>query len=483
MPATHVVATVAGRPILSSASRSASRRCAPGREAGTCRRIARTIHSTCTLDRPELVTEEVLLHEATNAGLVALERVPRTVTAATPQSSGRGGHRSSPPSSSESRHTSGFRGEMFARITSATPTSTAVPSRAVSGTSSRERSIGTPDRPAPRAGRRPGHPRRGRFDRCRQPALGGDLGDVRHGELAGPFEDAVFSRAGVARRAGPTEHGWHVARVEAVTPESFVPFAEASAGHRNRIVDCRAGQRVRGVARRRAALAVIEPSSSTLPIRSTASRPQAPSRTPSDDAGRGDGWERQGGQAVVRDLVDHGFDVVNVDLQPPTVEVAPLLRAELTDLGETIEAIRGADAVVHLAAVPAPRIRTVERTFEINVLSTYNVFTAATLLRVQRVVWGVERDRPGLPFGRRHARNLLDPAGGARPSPRARLRSDRRRASAPPALELFVVQSPRRRDGAAVRAVDRHPVHRPSLLGDPRDRRVRHVPRRGAIRT
>ena len=106
------------------------------------------------------------------------------------------------------------------------------------------------------------------------------------------------------------------------------------------------------------------------------------------------GGSGKGGRAVVRDLVDHGFDVVNVDLQPPTVEVAPLLRAELTDLGETIEAIRGADAVVHLAAVPAPRIRTVERTFEINVLSTYNVFTAATLLRVQRVVWGVERDRP-----------------------------------------------------------------------------------------
>ena len=122
------------------------------------------------------------------------------------------------------------------------------------------------------------------------------------------------------------------------------------------------------------------------------------------------GGSGKAGRAVVRDLVDHGFDVLNVDVVPAPSADAPFLRADLTELGETIEALRGADAVVHLAAIPAPGIRTVERTFEINMLSTYNVFSAATLLGLGRVVWASSETVLGLPFGRLHARNLLDPA-------------------------------------------------------------------------
>ena len=39
--------------------------------------------------------------------------------------------------------------------------------------------------------------------------------------------------------------------------------------------------------------------------------------------------------------------------------------------------IAGAAAVVHLAAIPAPGIRSAAETFRINTLSTYNVFAAA----------------------------------------------------------------------------------------------------------
>jgi nucleoside-diphosphate-sugar epimerase len=122
------------------------------------------------------------------------------------------------------------------------------------------------------------------------------------------------------------------------------------------------------------------------------------------------GGSGKAGRAVVRDLVDHGIDVLNVDVVPAATADAPFLRADLTDLGETIEALRGADAVVHLAAIPAPGIRTVERTFEINMLSTYNIFSAATLLGLGRVVWASSETVLGLPFGRLHARNLLDAA-------------------------------------------------------------------------
>jgi nucleoside-diphosphate-sugar epimerase len=122
------------------------------------------------------------------------------------------------------------------------------------------------------------------------------------------------------------------------------------------------------------------------------------------------GGSGKAGRAVARDLIDGGHDVLNVDVIAPSDPPGRYLRADLTDLGDTIEALRGADAVIHLAAIPAPGIRTVGRTFKINTLSTYNVFSAAIQVGLERVVWASSETVLGLPFGARHARNLLDAA-------------------------------------------------------------------------
>ncbi len=190
------------------------------------------------------------------------------------------------------------------------------------------------------------------------------------------------------------------------------------------------------------------------------------------------GGSGKAGRAVVHDLVEHGHEVVNVDVVPSSIQEAPFLRADLTDLGETIEALRGADAVVHLAAIPAPRIRTVERTFEINILSTYNVFSAAAQLGLRRVVWASSETVLGLPFGGRHARNLLDPDAVPGHHPEPDYAPIDEAASAPAALQLLADQGPERGDGTPVRPLESHPVHRPALLGDPRTGRIRLVPRR-----
>jgi nucleoside-diphosphate-sugar epimerase len=120
------------------------------------------------------------------------------------------------------------------------------------------------------------------------------------------------------------------------------------------------------------------------------------------------GGSGKAGRSVVRDLVDHDFDVSNVDLTPPAESLVPLLTADLTQFGEAVEALSGADAVVHLAAIPAPHIRSAEVTFRINVASTHNVFSAAAMLGLRRVVWASSETVLGLPFGRRYGRNLLD---------------------------------------------------------------------------
>jgi nucleoside-diphosphate-sugar epimerase len=100
----------------------------------------------------------------------------------------------------------------------------------------------------------------------------------------------------------------------------------------------------------------------------------------------------------VRDLREHGHDVLNVDTRHDGSEFGLCLIADLADYGQAAEALAGADAVVHLAAIPAPELRPPAETFRINALSTYNVFAAAEANGLQRVVWASSETVLGLPF-------------------------------------------------------------------------------------
>ena len=110
------------------------------------------------------------------------------------------------------------------------------------------------------------------------------------------------------------------------------------------------------------------------------------------------GGTGKGGAWVVRDLREHGHDVLNVDRRPDGGANGLSLVADLTDLGQTLDALIGTEAVVHFAAVPAPGLRPEGETFRINALSTYNVFAAAVAHRARRVVWASSETVLGLPF-------------------------------------------------------------------------------------
>ena len=113
------------------------------------------------------------------------------------------------------------------------------------------------------------------------------------------------------------------------------------------------------------------------------------------------GGAGKAGRAVVRDLLDHGYEVAGIDLvRDPNLTAGHQLVADVTDYGETVEALNGADAVVHLAAIPAPGLKADEVTFRVNTTSTYNVFAAASLLGLRRVVWASSETTLGLPFER-----------------------------------------------------------------------------------
>lgn len=111
------------------------------------------------------------------------------------------------------------------------------------------------------------------------------------------------------------------------------------------------------------------------------------------------GGNGKAGRWVVRDLREHGHTVLGVDLRHDPWEWDDRCRiADLTDYGQAVEVLAGADAVVHLAAIPAPGIRPAADTFRINTTSTYNVFAAAEANGVGRVVWASSETMLGLPF-------------------------------------------------------------------------------------
>ena len=112
------------------------------------------------------------------------------------------------------------------------------------------------------------------------------------------------------------------------------------------------------------------------------------------------------GRAVLRELLEHDHEVLNVDRTPPAASApqAPFLPADLTDYGQTLEALSGAElmsgveAVVHLAAIPSPTHATPDVVFSTNIRSTHTVFSAAVRLGLRRVVWASSETTLGTPF-------------------------------------------------------------------------------------
>src|SRR4051794_24147757 len=97
------------------------------------------------------------------------------------------------------------------------------------------------------------------------------------------------------------------------------------------------------------------------------------------------------GRAVVTDLLAHGHHVVATDAVGPAGHLSelgtPMLVADLTDYGQAVEVLQDADAVVHLANIPAPGMHPPAVTFNRNSTMNFNVFHAAQDAGVGRVVW------------------------------------------------------------------------------------------------
>jgi nucleoside-diphosphate-sugar epimerase len=109
------------------------------------------------------------------------------------------------------------------------------------------------------------------------------------------------------------------------------------------------------------------------------------------------------GRSVVRRLTDDGHRVTNLDR---TGERGPgFAQLDLRDYGQVVDVFLGLedrhtgfDAVVHLAAIPAPGLAPDAATFENNMQSTYNVFQAARRAGIKKIVYASSETVLGLPF-------------------------------------------------------------------------------------
>jgi nucleoside-diphosphate-sugar epimerase len=94
------------------------------------------------------------------------------------------------------------------------------------------------------------------------------------------------------------------------------------------------------------------------------------------------------GQGIVRELSKNSaYEIIILDRVPgPERGPVKYLVGNIEDLGQVMEAMAGAEAVIHLAAIHNPNIATASVVYQTNVVGTFNVHHAAFRLDVKRVV-------------------------------------------------------------------------------------------------
>ena len=86
-------------------------------------------------------------------------------------------------------------------------------------------------------------------------------------------------------------------------------------------------------------------------------------------------------------LVDQGREVLATDRVPADDLPAEFVRCELSDAAAVADLLKGADAVVHMGAIPGPQRADPRVIFENNVTGDFNVMMSAAELGLRRVVF------------------------------------------------------------------------------------------------
>ena len=113
------------------------------------------------------------------------------------------------------------------------------------------------------------------------------------------------------------------------------------------------------------------------------------------------GGSGKAGKHVVQYLVEHGYEVLNLDMAPLDNPKVRTLKTDITDSGQVFVALSSymglheldpslrpqpVDAVVHFAAIPRIMITPDNELFRVNTMGTYNVIEAAVTLGIKKII-------------------------------------------------------------------------------------------------
>ncbi|MEX1031184.1 MAG: NAD(P)-dependent oxidoreductase [Paenibacillaceae bacterium] len=128
------------------------------------------------------------------------------------------------------------------------------------------------------------------------------------------------------------------------------------------------------------------------------------------------GGSGKAGKWIVKDLIEHGYEVLNLDWNLPEQPLCQTLIVDLNDLGQVHNALsqysirdrQPVEAVIHFAAIPQAFIFPNDVTFRNNVMNTYNILEAAANLGIQKVVLASSESSYGIVFANKFfAPNVL----------------------------------------------------------------------------
>lgn len=106
------------------------------------------------------------------------------------------------------------------------------------------------------------------------------------------------------------------------------------------------------------------------------------------------------GRRVVQALMHRGDEVVGLDVRSAEDEKMPSVHLDILDFDAILAALRGADAVLHLAAIPEPRQGFEETVFRTNVVGTYNVVEACRRQGIRKLVVASSVNAIGLTYNK-----------------------------------------------------------------------------------
>ncbi len=125
------------------------------------------------------------------------------------------------------------------------------------------------------------------------------------------------------------------------------------------------------------------------------------------------GGSGKAGKYAVQHLVEHGYQVLNLDTKPLDNPHVRTLITDITDSGQVFNAMSSTlelhefapdlrapkiDAVVHFAAIPRIMIVPDNEVFRINTMGTYNVIEAAAKLGIPKIVIASSETTYGVVF-------------------------------------------------------------------------------------